>query len=154
MNQTIFNPWAPGFLNGYNETSPDTCHDVDAAYIYPETAGFQVFQANQQLEVDLVLDDGADFRLTAIQWGLQGLDINLDVPGFLIRIKDDQGRFIHEGFVYCYAMPGTFANPFPLFPSVTYAQGQRIQAEIVNLNDDVQGIQVVFRGYKRFPRIG
>jgi hypothetical protein len=154
MNQTIFNPWAPGYLNGYNETSPDTCHDVDAAYVYPENNTFQVFQANQQLEVDLVLDDGADFRLCALQWALQPLDIGLDIPGFLYRIKDDQGRFIQEGFTYCYATPGTFASPFPMFPSVTYAQGQRIQAEIVNVLNGPQALQVVFRGYKRFPRIG
>jgi hypothetical protein len=155
MNQQILNEWAPGYLQGYNEASPETCHDVDAAYVYPDDNTFQVLQANQQVTVDLVLDEGADFHFNALQWALQNLsEDTINVPGFLYRIKDEAGRFIHEGFVYCYATPGTFANPWPIFPGVTYAQGQRIQAEIINVLDAPQAIQVVFRGFKRFPRVG
>jgi hypothetical protein len=154
MNQAIFNPWAPPFLNGYNQRSQD-CHDVDHAYVFPENNTFQVLQANEQLSIDIVLDDSADFTFTAFQWALQNLDIELaSTPGFLYRIKDDEGKFIQEGFTYCYATPGTFANPWPMFPSVTYAQGQRIQADLINAFNGPQAVQLVFRGFKRFQRIG
>ena len=154
MNQAIFNPWAPPLLNGFNDTSPDSCHDVDAAYVFPENNGFQTLTANQQLSVDIVLDDGDDFRFMGFIWALQGLDHLLSVPGFLYRIKDDAGKFIQEGFTYCYATPGTLANPFPIFPHVTYAVHQRIQFELINLNGDIQGVQIMFRGSKRFRRVG
>lgn len=154
MNQQIFNPWAPPLLNGFNTTSPDNCHDVDAAFVFPETYGFQPMTANQQLSYDIVLDDNADFRLNALQWTLKGLDSSLNVPGFLYRIKDGDGQYIQSGYVYCYATPGTFANPWPMFPGVTYAAGQRIQFDLINLNAGLQGVQLVFRGYKRFVRVG
>jgi len=153
MNQAIFNPWAPPVLNGFNDTSPDNCFDVDAAYVFPESNGFQTLTANQQLSVDIVLDEGDDFRFMALQWSLQPLDEAGNVPGFLYRIKDSAGHFIQEGFTYCYATPGTFANPWPMFPHVTYSVHQRIQFELINLNDDVQGVQIVFRGSKRFRRV-
>ena len=153
MNQSIFNPWAPPLLNGFNNTSPDDCNDVDHAYVWPESNGFQVMTADQLLSVDLVLDDEDDFRLCALQWSLQGLDDLTSVPGFLYRIRDDQGHFIQEGMIYCYATPGTFANPWPMFPHVTYPVHHRIQFDIQNLNDDIQGVQLVFRGKKRFRRV-
>lgn len=154
MNQQIFNPWAPPVLNGFNDASPDSCHDVDAAYVFPENNGFQTLTANQQLSVDIVLDDGDDFRFNAFQWSLLGMGELSSVPGFLYRIKDDAGHFISEGFTYCYATPGTFANPWPMFPGVTYANHQRIQFELINLLDDLQGVQIVFRGSKRFRSVG
>ena len=118
------------------------------------TEAFQVMTADQLLSVDLVLDDEDDFRLCALQWSLQGLDDLTSVPGFLYRIRDDQGHFIQEGMIYCYATPGTFANPWPMFPHVTYPVHHRIQFDIQNLNDDIQGVQLVFRGKKRFRRVG
>ncbi len=110
--------------------------------------------ANQELSVAIVLDLDSDFHFMALQWSLKGLDDHLSVPGFLYRIQDDAGNFISDGFQYCYCTPGTFANPWPMFPHVVYASHQRIQFEIINLNSDVQGVQLVFRGPKRFRRVG
>lgn len=159
MNQQIFNEWAPPFLNGYNQNSTE-CDDVDHGYVFPENNTFQVLQANEQMSIDIVLDDGADFRFTAFQWALQNIEEELttaqlapSTPGFLYRIKDDEGRFIEEGFTYCYATPGTFANPWPIWPGVTYAAGQRIQADLINAFDGPQAVQLVFRGFKRFRRV-
>jgi hypothetical protein len=153
MNQPIFNPWAPPLLNGFNPTSPDGCEDVDAAYVWPENNGFQTMTANQQLTVAIALDNDDDFRFMAFQWSLKGLDDGLNTPGFLYRIQDDAGNFISDGFEYCFCTPGTFANPWPMFPHVTYAVHQRIQFEVINLHNDVQGVQIVFRGPKRFRRV-
>jgi hypothetical protein len=148
MNQAIFNPWAPPLLNGFNTTSPDGCDDVDAGYVWPEHNGFQLMTANESRKETIVLDHGDDFRFMAFQWSLFGED----TPGFVYRIQDDAGNFISDGFVYCYDTPGTFANPWPIFPHVTYASHQRIQFEIINLSSGTQGVQLIFRGPKRYRR--
>lgn len=149
MNQAIFNPWAPPYLNGYNLTSPDNCDDVDAGYVWPETNGFQIMTANEQRTETLVLDNQNDFRFSGFIWALDDVDDG-GTPGFLYRIKDDLGKYISDGFLYCYATPGTLANPWPVFPHVTYRSHQRIEFELINLASVSQGVQVMFRGMKRF----
>jgi hypothetical protein len=151
VNQAIFNPWAPPLLNGFNDSSPDGCDDVDGAYVWPETNGFQTLTGLQQLAVSITLDNEDDFQLKAFQWSLNPEEGGSQ-PGFLYRIKDDAGNFISDGFVYCFATPGSFANPWPIFPHVTYANHQRIQFELINLSADNQGVQLVFRGPKRYRR--
>jgi hypothetical protein len=153
MNQSIFNPWAAPYLNGYNNTSPSGCEDVDAAYVWPEHNGFQVLTANQQLSVAIVLDQGDDFIYQAFQWSLEPDEEHAVLPGFLYRIQDDAGNFISDGFIYSFCTPGTFANPWPQFPHVTYASHQRLQFEIINLAAFNQGVQLVFRGQKRYRGI-
>lgn len=151
MNQSIFNPWAPPLLNGFNAASPDNCDDVEGGYVWPETNGFQILTANERREESLVLDLNDDFRFMAFQWGLLSVDEG-GTPGFLYRIKDDFGNFISDGFIYCFATPGTFANPWPIFPHVTYRSQQIIQFEIINAAAFAQGVQLMFRGAKRFAR--
>lgn len=153
MNQAIFNPWAPPLLNGFNATSPDDCVDVEGGYVWPESNGFQVLTANEQRLESIVLDNEDDFRFMAFQWALHSED-QQGTPGFLYRIQDDAGNYVSDGFTYCFATPGTFANPWPIFPHVTYAVHQRIQFEIINLAAFDQGVQLVFRGAKRFRRVG
>ena len=152
MTEPSYNPWAAPALNGFNTTSPDNCDDVDHAFVWPENEGFQPLTANQQLSVAIVLDDGNDFRLQALIWTLQGQDEELNTPGFLYRIQDDAGNYISDGYIYCYATPGTWANPWPMFPHVTYSSHRRIQFDIINLNNGLQGVQFIFRGMKRFQR--
>jgi hypothetical protein len=153
MNQAIFNPWAPPLLNGFNNTSPDNCNDVDGAYVWPESNGFQILVANEQRQETIVLDNEDDFRFACFQWSLQSVE-DQATPGFLYRIQDDLGNFISDGFVYCFSTPGTFANPWPMFPHVTYPLHHRINFEIINLAAFSQGAQLVFRGPKRFRRVG
>ncbi len=153
MNQSIFNPWAPPLLNGFNATSPDNCDDVEGGYVWPETNGFQIMAANESRSEALVLDYEDDFRFMAFQWSLLSVDEGL-TPGFLYRIKGSDGKYISDGLLYCFATPGTFANPWPMFPHETYAVHQRIEFEIVNLLNATQGVQLVFRGPKRFRRVG
>jgi hypothetical protein len=152
VNQAIFNPWAPPLLNGLNNTSPDNCTDVDGAYVWPESQGFQILTANEQRSETIVLDNDDDFRFAAFQWSLG--ESEGGNPGFLYRIQDDLGHFISDGFVFCFATPGTMANPWPIFPHVTYPLHHRINFEIINLSADDQGVQLVFRGPKRFRRVG
>jgi len=153
MNQAIFNPWAPPLLNGFNQNSPDDCEDVDHTYVWPEVNGFQTLSASEQRSEVIVLDHGDDFRFSGFIWSLHAID-NLSTPGFLYRIQDEQGKFICDGFTYCFATPGTLANPWPQFPHVTYAVHQRLQFEIINLADHEQGVQLGFRGMKRFRKVG
>jgi hypothetical protein len=152
MNQAIFNPWAPPYLNGFNQSSPD-CEDVDHMYVWPETNGFQTLTASEHREETIVLDHGDDFRFMGLIWSLHSVSEGA-TPGFLYRIRDDLGNFISDGFEYCFATPGTLANPWPMFPHVTYAVHQRIQFEIINLAAFSQGVQLGFRGTKRFRRMG
>lgn len=152
MNQQIFNPWAPPYLNGFNESSPDGCTDVDHGYVWPETNGHQILTANEQRAETIVLDNDDDFRFSGFIWSLKSVDQGT-TPGFLYRIQDDAGNFISDGFQYCFATPGTLANPWPMFPHVTYAVHQRLQFEIINLADHLQGVQLMFRGTKRFRRV-
>lgn len=151
MNQPIFNPWAPPLLNGFNQTSPDNCDDVEAGYVWPEVAGYQILTANEERQEHLVLDRDVDFRFVALQWALHSVD-DQTTPGFLYRIKDDAGNFISDGFIYCFATPGTFSNPWPIFPHVTYRSQQIIEFEIINAAAHSQGVQLMFRGPKRFSR--
>lgn len=153
MNQAIFNPWAPPALNGFNPASPPNCEDVDGAYVWPETNGFQVLTANQTIRDAIVLDQEDDFRYMGFLWSLQSIEGGA-TPGFLYRIQDDAGNFISDGFTYCFCTPGTWANPWPQFPHVTYSFHQRIQFEIINVAAFNQGVQLVFRGEKRFRRVG
>lgn len=152
MNQSIFNPWAPPLLNGFNQTSPDGCEEIEGGYVWPETNGFQVMTANEQRQETIVLDNNDDFRFMAFQWSLQSIDEG-GTPGFLYRIKGSDGKFQSDGFIYCFSTPGTFANPWPIFPHETYAFHQRIEFEIINLLNADQGVQLMFRGSKRFRRI-
>ena len=154
MNQAIFNQWAPPHLNGFNDASPPSCEDVDAGYVWPRTNGFFTLTGGQQLEVPIVLEQGDDFVFKALIWALQPSE-EFPNPGFLYRIQDDAGKYISDGFVYCYATPGTLANPWPIFPHITYAAHQILQFEIINLDPtNSQGFQIMFRGSKRFRRIG
>ncbi len=153
MNQSLFNPWAPPLLNGLNPTTPDDCEDVEAGYVWPETNGFKILTANEQRSGVLILDNDDDFRFMAFQWSLLSIDEGA-MPGFLYRIKGADGKFISDGFVYCFDTPGTFANPWPIFPHETYASHQRIEFEIINLLQFEQGVQLMFRGAKRFKRAG
>lgn len=153
MNQAIFNPWAPPYLNGFDNTTPDGCEDVDHMYVWPETNGFQTLTANEQREEVIVLDQAVDFRFTGFIWSLHSVDDGA-TPGFLYRIQDETGKFICDGFTYCFATPGSLANPWPQFPHVTYANHQRIQFEIINLAGFAQGVQLGFRGMKRFQKVG
>src|SRR5262249_21254200 len=148
-----FNPWAPPLLNGFNNTSPDNCEDTEGGYVWPESRGFQVMTANESRKEKLALDLNDDFRFMAFQWALESIDEG-GTPGFLYRIKDDAGNFISDGFIYSHATPGTFANPWPMFPHVTYHSHQIIEFEIINLAAFEQGVQLVFRGMKRFRRLG
>jgi hypothetical protein len=152
VNQAIFNPWAPPLLNGFNPTSPTDCEDVDGAYVWPEHNGFQILTANEHRAEALVLDNEDDFRFAGFIWSLQAVDAQ-STPGFLYRIQDDAGNFISDGFVYCFTTPGTLANPWPMFPHVTYSVHQRIQFEVINLASHAQGVQLMFRGQKRFRRV-
>lgn len=149
MNQAIFNPWAPPVLNGFDRTSPEECEDVDHMYVWPETNGFQTLTANEQRSEAIVLDLGTDFLFMGLIWALHSVDDNA-TPGFLYRIQDEMGNYISDGFEYCLATPGTLANPWPIFPHVTYSVHQRLQFEIINLLADDQGVQLGFRGVKRF----
>jgi hypothetical protein len=154
MNQPIFNQWAPPLLNGFNATSPDGCEDVDAGYVWPQSNGFQTLAPGEQREVTIILEGGDDFLFKSFIWALKPSE---EFPnlGFLYRIQDDAGKFISDGFVYCYATPGTLANPWPMFPHITYAAHQRIVFEIINLDPaNSQGFQIMFRGCKRFRRVG
>jgi len=151
MNQAIFNPWAPPLLNGFNSTAPPQCDDVDGGYVWPEHNGFQILTANELRKETIVLDPGDDFRLMAFQWTLG--EAEGGNPGFLYRIQDDAGNFVSDGFVYCFCTPGTFANPWPIFPHIEYAEHQRITFEIQNLAAFDQPVQLVFRGPKRFRRV-
>lgn len=151
MNQAIFNPWAPPLLNGYNSDSPDTCTDVEGGYVWPESNGFQVLTANEERQEVIVLDNEDDFRFMGFVWALQSVS-DQTTPGFLYRIQDDSGKYISDGFTYCYATPGTLANPWPMFPHVAYPVHQRIQFEIINAASHSQGVQLLFRGAKRFRR--
>lgn len=153
MNQSIFNPWAPPLLNGFNDTSPDNCRDEESGFVWPRRYGFQVLTANEHRQESIILDHDDDFRFMAFQWTLKSIDEGA-TPGFLYRIKGSDGKFISDGFIYCFATPGTFANPWPVFPHETYAVHQRIEFEIINLRAGLQGVQLVFRGPKRFRRAG
>lgn len=153
MNQSIFNPWAPPLLNGFNSTAPEGCEEIDAAYVWPESNGFQSLTANEERAEVIVLDQGTDFKFSGFQWALND-ESEAGTPGFLYRIQDDAGNYISDGFVYSHATPGTFANPFPIFPHVTYAVHQRLQFEIINLAGDIQGVQLVFRGKKQYRKVG
>jgi len=149
MNQNLFNPWAPPLLNGFNDTSSDACSDVEGGYVWPESNGFHTLTANEQRVESLVLDRDDDFRFMAFQWALDSVS-EQGTPGFLYRIKDDAGNYISDGFVYCFSTPGTFARPWPIFPHVTYKFQQIIQFEIINAAAFSQGVQLMFRGMKRF----
>lgn len=151
MNQAIFNPWAAPILNGFNSNSPDDCEEDDHIYGWPETDGFQILTANERRQETLVLDFEDDFKFSGFLWSLQSVD-DQTTPGFLYRIQDDSGKYICDGFQYCFATPGTLANPWPMFPHVTYSNHQRIVFEIENLADHEQGVQLGFRGMKRFRR--
>jgi len=153
MNQAIFNPWAPPHLNGFNSTSPDNCDDVDHLYVWPEDNEFQTLTANEERAEVIVLDHQDDFKYSGFLWSLHSIDEQA-TPGFLYRIQDDAGNYISDGFTYCFATPGTLANPWPQFPHVSYAHHQRIQFEIINLAAHSQGVQLGFRGMKRFRRSG
>ena len=153
MNQSIFNPWAPPLLNGLDSTSPDGCEDVDHGYVWPETNGFQILTANEQRAEVIVLDNDNDFQFMGFIWSLDSVD-DQTTPGFLYRIQDDAGKYICDGFTYCFATPGTLSNPWPMFPHVTYSVHQRIQFEIINAAAHEQGIQIMFRGRKRFRKVG
>lgn len=149
MNQAIFNPWAPPLLNGFNIGSIEGCDPVEGGYVWPETNGFQTLAANETRAETLVLDRDVDFRFMAFQWALQSVDEG-GTPGFLYRIKDDAGNYIGDGFTYCFSTPGTFANPWPMFPHVTYHSQQIIQFEIINAAAFSQGVQLMFRGMKLY----
>lgn len=152
MNQSLFNPWAPPLLNGFNDTAPDNCEDREGGYVWPRRFGFQVLTANEQRSEVLPLDHDSDFRFMAFQWTLQSIDEGA-TPGFLYRIRGSDGKFISaEGYEYCFCTPGTFANPWPIFPHEQYSVHQRIEFEIINLLDADQGVQLVFRGPKRYQR--
>jgi hypothetical protein len=153
MNQAIFNPWAAPYLNGFNDTSPDQCQDDDHMYVWPEVFGFQTLAANEERSEVIVLDPDADFRFQGLIWSLHSIEEGT-TPGFLYRIQDELGKYICDGFTLCFATPGTLANPWPQFPHVTYAAHQRLQFEIINLADHEQGVQLGFRGMKRFRRVG
>ena len=153
MNQAIFNPWAAPYQNGFNATSPDNCDDQDGAYVWPETNGFQVLTANEQRLETIVLDMEDDFRFSGLIWALKSISEGA-TPGFLFRIQDAQGKFISDGFVYCFAGLGTLANPWPIFPHETYHAHQRLTFEIINLLSAEQGVQLMFRGVKRYRRVG
>jgi hypothetical protein len=152
VNQSIFNPWAPPILNGFNNTAPPSCEDVDGGYVWPETNGFQILTANEPRREAIVLDNEDDFRFMGLIWSLQSIE-EQSTPGFLYRIQDDAGNFISDGFVYCFCTPGTLANPWPMFPHVTYSVHQRIQFEVINLASHNQGVQIMFRGQKRYRRV-
>jgi hypothetical protein len=152
VNQAIFNPWAPPLLNGFNNTAPASCEDVDGGYVWPDQHnGFQILTANETRREAIVLDNEDDFRLMGLIWSLQSVD-DQSTAGFLYRIQDDAGNFISDGFVYCFCTPGTLANPWPMFPHVTYSVHQRIQFEVINLASHSQGVQLMFRGPKRYRR--
>ncbi len=152
MNQAIFNPWAAPYQNGFNDAMPDDCDSKEAGYVWPETNGFQVLTANEQRSETIVLDRDADFRFMAFQWTLDSID-EQSTPGFLYRIKDDAGNFVSDGFIYCFCTPGTFSRPWPWFPHITYKSQQRFEFEIINAANHSQGVQLMFRGEKRVPRV-
>ncbi len=149
MNQAIFNPWAPPILNGLNPTSSDACDDVEGAYVWPENNGFHTLTANEERSEVFVLDHEDDFRFMGLVWALKSVG-DASTPGFLYRIQDDAGKYICDGFTYCFATPGTLAQPWPIFPHVTYSSHQRIQFEMINVAAHSQGVQLMFRGVKRF----
>lgn len=149
MNQSIFNPWAPPLLNGFNRTSPDDCEDDECAFVWPESNGFQTLTSREARSETIAINRDIDFRFMCFQWAL--LSVNeAATPGFLYRIKDDAGNFISDGFEYCFNTPGTFANPWPMFPHVTYRANQVIQFDIINAAAFSQGVQLMFRGMKRY----
>ena len=152
MNQSIFNPWAAPYQNGFNPAMPDDCDSQEHGYVWPEVNGFQILTANEQREETIVLDRDADFRFLAFQWALESQDEQA-TPGFLYRIKDDAGNYMSDGFVYCFCTPGTFARPWPIFPHINYRSQQLIQFEIINAAAHTQGVQLMFRGDKRFQRV-
>jgi hypothetical protein len=150
MSQEIFNPAAPPYLNGFNPASPQGCEDVDAAMIWPPSGGFQVMTGNQVLNNQvIVLSDADEFIWRAFIFAVSG-------PGFLYRVQDDAGNYISDGFLYSNNTPGTWANPFPQFPAVSYRRGpgqrQAIHFDIINVAAVNQNVQVVFRGPNRYRR--
>lgn len=147
MNQAILNPWAPPYLNGFNNLSPENCQEEDGAYVWPVTGQFQTMSPGQiLLGQSLVLEQEDEFVWRALQWSLSGET----QPGFLYRVQDDQGNWISDGLILCYATPGSPANPFPQFPHVVYKRGQQIKFDVQNASSEEQGVQIVFRGGKRY----
>ncbi len=152
MNQAIFNPWAPPYLNGFDNTTPNGCEDDDHMYVWPEVNGFQTLTANEVRQEVIVLDNGADFLFMGLIWSLHSIG-EQSTPGFLYRIQDELGNYISDGFTYCFSTPGTLANPWPMFPHVTYAAHQRFQFELINIAAHSQGVQLGFRGVKRYQGV-
>lgn len=151
MNVPLFNPWAPVSLNGFNPAAPEGCNDVDHAYCWPEKGGFQTLAGNEErLNEVIALEQDSDFVFSGFIWALSGEN----QVGFLYRIVDDQGNYVSDGYMHCFATPGTFANPFPWFPHVTYSRHQNLRFDILNPSDSPQDVQLVFRGPNRYRRIG
>jgi len=149
VSQEIFNPAAPPYLNGFNRASPSGCEDVDSAMVWPPTDGFQTLTGNQVLTNQvIVLEQEDEFVWQGFIWALSGATQS----GFLYRVQDDAGNYISDGYLYCFNTPGTWANPFPQFPRVTYRRGQSIKFDIINAAPVNQGVQLIFRGLKRYRR--
>jgi hypothetical protein len=149
MSYEIFNPWAPPLLNGFNPTAPPGCEDDEVGFVWPESNGFQTLTASEARSEKIVINRDIDFRFMCFQWALESVDEGA-TPGFLYRIKDDAGKYVSDGYIYCFNTPGTFANPWPQFPHITYRANQVIEFDILNAASFPQGVQLMFRGMKRY----
>jgi hypothetical protein len=138
-----FNIYAPPAYSGLQQRADAPSMDLafDYSYLVELTASGNGSALRDQV---VAIQNDADFVLRAMI--LTSYD-----GAFQIRLSDSQGTYFSNGYLnYANFLSANARVPFPIFPEVLFPKGGKIGIDITNLSGDVNEVEILFRGCKRF----
>jgi len=139
MPDVLANPFAPPCYNGLNPCTPEGYIDVDFTYVYDVVLTPLQALPNQILATT----NDADFCWRAtVMASFTG--------AFAVRFFDSQGYALSNGFVFNANIQGDASSPYPQWPEIIIPAGGKIGIDIVDVSNNPNTIEILFRGVKRY----
>lgn len=127
---------------GYAGLGSATAEGVDFDYTYVYDVNLTADQVLNNQQVPLQTD--ADFELRAVV-------LAAATGRFQFRFTDSQGFQFSDNFIDSSVLQaGGVSVPWPFFPSPLFPKGGRIGIDIQDLSGEVNIVQLLFRGVKRY----
>jgi hypothetical protein len=140
--QYQMNNFAPDYFQGLAVDPNATTEPKPYDYIYnPPNGQLTALQLLNGQTVPIQTD--ADFYLF-------GWYISLFTASFQIRLTDSTGYQLQSGFINSGALSQSSNDPTVFSPSHLFPAGSKILIDIQDLSDEVNPLQIVFKGIKLY----